>query len=239
MPDIPKSLKCQSCQKRARTGPQARFCASCIAERRRRRRKYIPTAEIDDIIRETYQSLYHRKALRVAAQRILRTSGEPWPIWKIKRRAAELGLTTLIRKEPNWSVEEIVVLEQYSWMSLERIRLHLKRRCGTNRTITAICLKRKRLHLTTRIGDGYTANRLAGLFGVDGHKVIRWIKQGWLTAHRRGTRRTEQQGGDSWWITHASAYRFALEYPEEYLLRSVDQLWFLDLILWFLSQECN
>jgi hypothetical protein len=115
-------------------------------------------------------------------------------------------------------------------MGLERIRLYLKRQCGTNRTVTAICLKRKRLRLRTRNGDGYTANSLASLFGVDSHKVLRWIKQGWLSAHRRGTRRTELQGGDSWWIPHASVYRFALEHPEEYLLRSVEQLWFLDLI---------
>jgi hypothetical protein len=86
------------------------------------------------------------------------------------------------------------------------------------------------LHLTLRNADGHTANRLAGLFGVDSHKVMRWIKQGWLTAHRRGTERKEQQGGDSWWITRANAYRFGLEHPEEYLLKAVDQLWFLSLI---------
>jgi hypothetical protein len=141
-----------------------------------------------------------------------------------------LGLTIQRRKEPNWSPEELAVLEKYSWMGPERIRLQLKRRCGTNRTSTAICVKRKRLRLTTRNGDGYTANRLAGLLGVDSHKVIRWIKRGWLAAHKRGTGRTADQGGDSWWITHASARRFVLEHPEEYLLRSVDQLWFLDLV---------
>jgi hypothetical protein len=230
MPDTLKSLECESCQKRAPAGPHARFSAPCITDRRRRRRKYVPTREIDDIIRETYESLYRKKALRVAAQRILGSCGAVWPTWKIKRRAAEVGMTTLARKEPDWSAEEIAVLEQYSWMGLERIRLHLKRRCGSNRTITAICLKRKRLHLTPRNGDGYTPNRLAGLFGVDSHKVSRWIKNGWLAAHKRGTHRTAQQGGDSGWITHASVYRFALEHPEEYLLRSVNQLWFLDLL---------
>jgi len=65
---------------------------------------------------------------------------------------------------------------------------------------------------------------------VDSHKVTRWIGAGLLEAERRGTARTELQGGDTWLIFRAEVKEFVLRCPDEYDLGKVEKWWFLDLI---------
>ena len=55
----------------------------------------------------------------------------------------------------------------------------------------------KRLRIKQNL-DGYSANALALAFGVDSHKVTHWIQRNMLRATRRGTERTERQGGDTY-----------------------------------------
>ena len=71
---------------------------------------------------------------------------------------------------------------------------------------------------------------LAEVMGVDSHKVTRWIGAGLLEAERRGTARTELQGGDTWLIFRAEVKEFVLRCPDEYDLGKVEKWWFLDLI---------
>ena len=71
---------------------------------------------------------------------------------------------------------------------------------------------------------------LAAAFGVDAHKVCTWIHRGLLRADRRGTDRTRQQGGDTWWIPISSVRKFILRAPEEIDLARVEKFWFLDLL---------
>jgi hypothetical protein len=51
-----------------------------------------------------------------------------------------------------------------------------------------------------------------------------------LHATRRGTDRTEAQGGDSYWITHKAVRDFVLRCPDEIDLAKVEKMWFLDLV---------
>jgi hypothetical protein len=62
------------------------------------------------------------------------------------------------------------------------------------------------------------------------HKVLAWIRRGILAAERRGTNRTQRQGGDIWWISDRAVRRFILRYPEEIDLARVEKIWFLDLL---------
>lgn len=209
----------------AAMGKAGHYCARCAARRRTKPRKYVVTPEIEAMIREVWRSAtLHGKAAGLYVQE--RTG---WPKWAVNRRAVELGVVRREPKEPVWSPEEIRVLETYVWMCPERIAARLKRICGTARTRTAITLKRKRLRLAPN-GDGYSANKLAGLLGVDAHKVALWIKHGALETQLRGTDRTLQQGGDIHHIPHATVQRFLLRYPEEYDLCKVEKWWFLDAI---------
>ena len=51
-----------------------------------------------------------------------------------------------------------------------------------------------------------------------------------LRATKRGTDRTEAQGGDSYWITHIAAREFVYRYPDQIDLARVEKLWYLDLV---------
>ena len=76
----------------------------------------------------------------------------------------------------------------------------------------------------------YSGKGLADALGIDSHVVTRWIKAGHLRPQFRGTKRTKQQGGDTYLIREKDVRRFILQHPTEIDLRKVDQLWFLDLI---------
>lgn len=92
-----------------------------------------------------------------------------------------------------------------------------------------------------------TTYGLAQLMGIDSHIVTRWIRTGLLRAKCRGTRRTPQQGGDSYAIRpadvrHRSPCTSPLDLSPGITLfsatggappvdiRKADQLWLLDLI---------
>jgi hypothetical protein len=188
-----------------------------------RRRKWPPTPEIDAAIREGYRRLVELKDGR-ALTRVARKTG--WPKHRITKRGAELGLARV--KEAPWSIEEIAVLRANTQYGYELIRKRLAS-AGFARSRTAILLKRKRMGLVGA-GDGYSATALAKLFGIDGHGVTDWITRGWLPAEKRGTDRTERQGGDTWWIRKADVKAFVMGHPDEVDLRKVEKWWFLELI---------
>jgi hypothetical protein len=171
-------------------------------------RKYVLTDAIREALLAEYQSHNSRElAARFGV-----------PAWWIRHRAAELGVART--KEPRWSETDLDYLRanvhRTGWKRLAT-------RLG--RTIVAVKLKAKRLHLLKVAGDGYTAHRLAGLIGCDGHKVDRWIARGMLAATRRQTDRVSVQGGDAWLITDRAVREFLRDYPEEIDLRSVDRDW--------------
>ena len=186
-------------------------------------RKYRASKEIDDLIRNAYSRMRKdcdRQSLKLMARRI------GWPKWALLHRGRRLGLART--KEPPWSDAELKLLTRWGWMGDERIALRL-RAAGFSRSATAVHLKRKRLRIC-RSGDWYSATALAEAMGVDSHKVMRWIAAGLLKADRRGSARTQLQGGDTWLILRAEVKRFMLRYPDEYDLGKVEKFWFLDVI---------
>jgi hypothetical protein len=183
----------------------------------RRRRKYFFTDQIDQRIREIY--LNDPDAKTRPGIRLLAKQSEI-PHWVLKRRARELGLART--KEQPWSEPELAILSKYAWMSDERLRLKLKA-AGYARSVTGIHLKLKRMRFKEG-GEFYSATGLAQALGIDSHAVARWIGKGHLKARMRGTRRTEQQGGDIYLIHEKDVRRFILQYPSAIDLRKVDQL---------------
>jgi hypothetical protein len=206
--------------------PAARF----EFERRQRharagrgRRKYIADDRIDTIIREVYRRRLEENDRQATRWAQLETG---WPKFMIARRGAELGLART--KEPNWSPPELAILEETAHLGVEAVRKRLAK-LGFARSRTAILLKRKRLKLTAHL-DGYSGNALAELFGVDNHRIYRWITDGILVAERCGTDRSHRQGGDTYWIRRQEVHTFAMNHPDEYDLRKVEKWWFLSLI---------
>ena len=190
---------------------------------KRSRRKYCFTPAMDEEIRRAYH-LYieynNRKAISGCARNFR------YPKWVINRRAGILGLTRT--KEPEWSKEEVRVVEKWQHLTDAAIQRKLKAK-GLQRSINAVRRKVQRLRIKQN-RDGYSAQSLAGAFGVNSHKVIYWINHKMLIASRRGTARSGSQGGDTYWITHADVREFVLTHPDEVDLRKVEKWWFLDLV---------
>jgi hypothetical protein len=188
-----------------------------------RRRRWRPTEEVDAVIREAYRLLIEtndRQALKRAA---VETG---WPRFAVKGRGLELGLARV--KEADWSLAEIAILRENGHYHPGVIARKLAA-AGFHRGQGAVLLKRKRLALTAS-HLGYSPTSLARLMGIDAHAVADWVKRGMLAAEQRGTVRTAQQGGDSWFITRESARAFLFAHADEWDLRKVEKWWFLDLL---------
>ena len=192
-------------------------------EEKGRHPKYSFTPSMDDEIRHAYH-LYldhnNRKAIGGCARKL------GVPRWLVTRRGGTLGLARV--KEPAWSGEEVALLERWGHLTDAVIQRKLKA-VGFKRSVNGIHLKLKRLRIKQNL-DGYSAWSLATAFGVDSHRVTNWIRRKMLRATQRGTDRTEQQGGDTFWITQKAVRDFVLVYPDEVDLRKVEKWWFLDLL---------
>lgn len=178
---------------------------------------------MDDEIRDAYR-LYvdynNRKAIGSCARKL------GVPKWLVTRRGGALGLARV--KERVWSTEEVALLERLGHLTDAVIQRKLKA-AGFHRSVNGIHLKLKRLRIKQNL-DGYSACSLGTALGVDSHKVTNWIRRKMLRATLRGTDRTGQQGGDTFWITQNAARDFVFVYPDEVDLHKVEKWWFLDLV---------
>ena len=164
----------------------------------------------DSLIKERYDS--RSETIDWLAQRL------GYPEWAIKKRAQILGLTRT--KEKPWSEKETAYLES----NLHRLSMAvLARKLG--RSVTAVALKAKRLSIR-KTDEGYTARSLAQAFGVDDHKVVRWVEMGLLKASRRNSGKPR----DMYYISDQEVKRFVTTYPTQFDLRRVEQVWFIDLL---------
>lgn len=203
--------------------PYARWCTRCRPQHRKRPLLYVSNPQIDSEIAEAYRKFRefnNRKSITLAAKRI------GWPRHAVLKRALKLGLSR--SKEAPWSDREVSLLQQYGYLSDEKLAQKLQSH-GFERSATAVHLKVKRLKIRSN-GDWYSATKLATAFGCDVHVVRRWINSKALPAEKRGTDRVAEQGGDTWLIWHDDVRTFALAYPDEYDLAKVEKYWFLDII---------
>lgn len=184
--------------------------------------KYRPTTHTDNLIRDAYskQRMGDRKALKSVSMQL------SWTRSAVSKRGAELGLARV--KEKHWSREEEETLARFGHLAPSGIQRKLHER-GSPRSIAAIQVKLNRNRIKSNL-EGYSAGQLADALGVDVRKVLKWIHCGDLKAARRGTERTQEQGGDTWWIPDRSVRRFILRFPEEIDLARVEKIWFLNLI---------
>lgn len=174
-------------------------------------KKYFFDEALDRLIRERYDS--RTQSINQLSQKL------GLPRWTIKRRAQALGLART--KEKPWSEKEVAYLES----NLHRLSLAvIARKLG--RSVTGVALKAKRLGIR-KSDEGYTARALAQAFGIDDHKVSRWVELGLI----RATVRNSERSRDMYFISDQEVKRFVSTYPTEIDLRRVDQVWFIDLLV--------
>lgn len=186
-------------------------------------RKYTRDPLIDGEIRRVYTEAPTRGAVNALARRVMR------PRHWVSNRAEVLGLIVPRFKEPPWSTAEHGLLRTLAHHLPPTIARKFRER-GFHRSATAIVVMRKRQALDLRDPDHYAAHQLAGLMGVDGKTVTRWIFEEGLPAARRGTRRVAAQGGDSHWIGRKSLRTWIASHAQLIDLRKVDRFWFIDLM---------
>lgn len=189
------------------------------------RQLYHSNDTLDAAIRRLYQAKPERGAVRDFAARHRR------PRWWISRRAADLGIATPTKREPAWSETELAILERHYWQNPKTVQKRLSD-AGFQRSLTAIAVKRRKERLLIADAPFVTANALAELCGVDPRTVAReWIHRLGLPAKRRGTDRTDAQGGDHWWIALSAFRKWVRDNRHKVDLRKVDQVWFYEEIV--------
>lgn len=150
------------------------------------------------------------------------------PRWKVTRYAISQGFTAKQKKEPDWSQRELSILHQNAHLAASVIQKRLKKH-GFCRTEVGIVIKRKRMRFLQNL-NGHSARSVAECFGIDVHSVMRYIKNGWLVAKKRGTQRTEAQGGDSWYIKDKDIRDFVINSVAVVDFRKIDKYWLVDLL---------
>lgn len=186
------------------------------------RTPYEATELIDADIRRVYLSTPTRGIVNELARRVMR------PKWWVSRRARSMGLVVPRFKELPWSAAELKIVEDNAHKVTAVIKRILRQR-GFKRTETAIAIRVKREGFDRHDPNHYTANQLALLLGIDGKTVTRWIELEGLPATRRGTKRTESQGGDQWWIERSALRAWIGKHAQLIDLRKVERYWFIDL----------
>lgn len=186
------------------------------------RRRYTTNDGLDAVIRRAYESPERSAIKRLAA---LTDRPRHW----LNCQAKRLGCTVPRFKEPNWTGAEDEIVTENASRSPAVIQRRLARH-GFKRTEIAIIIRLKRLDASTEDPDHYTASGLAKLFGVAIKVVTGWISKGWLVASRRGTKRTEAQGGDQWWIHRRAVRAFIIGNAAAVDMRKVDKFWFIELL---------
>lgn len=190
------------------------------------RQRWFSTPQIDAAIARVYQG----EPREGEVKQLARTLGRPR--WWIGKRALKLGLKVPRFKELPWSEAELELLAGNAAKQPDTICRVLKAK-GYARSPTAIAVKLKRMgHATGRNADlqHYTANHLGKLFGTDPHTITLWIKKGWLRAARRGTERTDKQGGDEHKIHWRDVRSFVIDNVAAVDFRKVDKFWLVDVL---------
>lgn len=210
-----------------REGQPPRFCSrECrkkgIPKTRTAKTKYVITPEIHEMIKHVYQDMTGNGEVNRLAARL------GLPRWKISRYATAQGWIAQQKKEPDWSEQELHILEQNAHHTVRLIQKRLAK-YGFHRSESGIIQKRKRMRYLQNL-NGQSATSLALCFGSDIKTITRWIFQGYLKATKRGTARTAAQGGDQWWIKENDVRRFVMNNAELIDIRKVDKFWFIDML---------
>lgn len=191
--------------------------------------KHVLPPDADDLIRRAYQEKVGMESCANKNHPVRDLAKQLGvPRWKISRKAAQLGLRAKKKKEPAWSEGELKMLESQARFTPETIQRKLKER-GYHRSLVGIVLKRRRMRFLRNL-NGQTVNSLVLCFGVDHKTIDRWIKNKYLKAQRRGTKRTERQGGDMYYIKDAWVRDFIIDSVDVIDFRKIDKYWLVDML---------
>jgi len=180
----------------------------------------------DQALRRIYTStVRHSDRLPQLASLSLRVK---IPTPALALRAVQLNLDT--RNKLNWTEPELEILKSNRHLSKHSISRSLAN-AGYERSPQCMKIIRARRELLNSDKPShYTPNQLRLLIGIDMKSITAWNRQGWLPFEKKGTVRTQQQGGDSYVISRTDLAHFFRTYPEMLDFRKLDQQWFVSLL---------
>lgn len=191
---------------------RARRDGVCMSCRGRARRKYVFTEEISEELRGVYAGK-KKQQITTGLDLLQRKTG--WPRQAFTREAIRRGLVTRHwRPWEEWEVElvEGALGELNNIVVFKRLR----------RSPESVFSKASELKISRRRTRGYNLAELGTVFGVGYYRVSRWVARGLMgKAHHRYR---------EVWVTDANVVAFLKNYPAEYDLRRVDQIWFKSVI---------
>lgn len=195
--------------------PRARFCPVCVRRiQHNAKRRWFATPEIDATIKRIYGGQQNGRQRRASI-------ATGWPEWKAHARAKELGLTKTIDKRPYTKADVAFILLHLG----QRSTRWISKRIG--RSENSVSIKIFKLGRSQSVTEGYTLDRLSGLFGVAQNTVMSWRRRGLL---RVETREDTTAARPAWQVSDAAVLEFIVRNPDEFNLRLVDQNWFMELI---------
>jgi hypothetical protein len=228
------SLKpCSDCGIDTPLGKRGRFCPGCRFKPENRkavdRKVYKSNETIERKFREEFVPYEPGCTERFARE--LR-----WPLEQVRRYAREIGVSKPV---PAWSEAETRIVEKFAgkrkakWIA-SHINAIVK---GAHRCQSQVENKLRRMGLQVAVEHaGYSAAQLAECFGVCGHTVEGWIQRGLLAAERSAVKNGMRY---PWIVRENDIVAFIFEHRREFVLRKVDQTWFLDLIQHHLRQRVD
>lgn len=192
----------------------------------RKQHRHLQTAYVDGLIKEAWPVIAHKGGVQKLTNWLSDKLREEVPRFFVSRRALALGLTMAHKKEPPWTKEEIALLRSIELNNLEVARRKFREH-GFARSATAIGVKARRLKVSRRLRHVLSKNQIAKILGVDAHWADRRIADGLLKAELRGTKRTAQQGGDTYSVTRADFRQFIIDHIDSIDIRKVDKFAFV------------
>jgi hypothetical protein len=188
---------------------------------------YIPTAQIDEIIRENFSNKHARGVNTRTVSAINALGGIRWSESAVSRRALELGLSHPAH-DAEWTMQEDEVVLQ-SLRNCRTIR-SIQRKLNTlfpNRRHTESAIVTRMSYLQARKdADSYNQGELASLLGVSTVLVARWTG----LRHLNGKRALTGNADSIWYYKKPDVRKFVLAHPDYVDLSRVNKTWFIDLL---------
>jgi hypothetical protein len=159
--------------------------------------------------------------IKALSARLKRNYG--WIRW----RALQLGCRPVKMKPPDWSDEELAILERLEGRGVRVIKNALKR-AGFNRTIGAIYHRLHQIGLKYRPDEVMSLPSLAHCMGVSPEVVTRWVEKFGLKTQKSST----HYGGEHFarWVSYKDLRQFIRENVALIDIRKADKFWLIDLL---------
>lgn len=214
----PREIRiCQDCEGSFSGTKVAMYCPPCVKQRQYaagESRKFW-TEERLQYVRENYIPRERGVAKRIAMT-LGTTPGA------VVLQAGQLGLSRPRSERWRvWTPEDTAKLEL---MAGEVPAYIIARRLKRSRSSVHNKANKMGISLDQHGGDRLTPSELAQCLGVTSVTVRAWITQGKIRAAKNGP------GTNPYLIERAAIVEFFHEHPHAVSLRTVDQLWFMDLV---------